>query len=144
MTQRLLEGKYEEPSPTHDTEWRLDNLESRLIEVEHAANTLRRDAVLALLNLLSQAIREVVSGKIDLGAIETPAANDKWEPIKKRLPPRQSEAVDILLAQGAMKRTQLAAAMKMNYTNCATNVIAVLIRQGIVIERGGQIELKQL
>jgi hypothetical protein len=43
-----------------------------------------------------------------------------------------------------MRRTQLASAMKMDYSNCAKNVIAVLIRQGLIVERGGMLSLKEL
>lgn len=145
MAQPLLEGNVEYMEAVTDAEQRIDALESRIAELEGAQHQVKRDAVVALLNLLGQALRQVASGKIDLETLETPSAGpSKWEAIKKRLPPRQAEAIDIFLAQGSLRRTELAAAMKMNYTNCATNVIAVLVRQGLLLDRGGQLQLKDL
>lgn len=145
MAQPLLEGNVEYVESVTDAEQRIDALESRISELEGAQHQVKRDAVVALLNLLGQALRQVASGKIDLETLETPSAGpSKWEAIKKRLPPRQAEAIDIFLAQGSLRRTELAAAMKMNYTNCATNVIAVLVRQGLLLDRGGQLQLKDL
>lgn len=145
MAQPLLEGNVEYMESASNSEQRIDALESRISELEAAQHQVKRDAVVALLNLLGQALRQVASGKIDLETLETPSAGpSKWEAIKKRLPPRQAEAIDIFLAQGSLRRTELAAAMKMNYTNCATNVIAVLVRQGLLLDRGGQLQLKDL
>lgn len=143
MSQRLLEGRTEYVETVSDTQ-RIDELESRLGEVEHAQSVVKRDAVVALLSLLSQALRQVASGKIDLDSIQTEAPAGKWESIKKRLPPKQAAAIDIFLAQGSLKRTQLAAAMRMDYSNCTKNVIAVLVRQGLLIESGGLLSLKDL
>jgi len=139
----LLEGRQEYVEPVNDTQ-RIDELESRLAEVEHAQSVVKRDAVVALLSLLSQALRQVASGKIDLDSIQTEAPAGKWDAIKKRLPPKQAAAIDIFLAQGSLKRTQLAAAMRMDYSNCTKNVIAVLVRQGLLIESGGLLSLKDL
>jgi hypothetical protein len=69
---------------------------------------------------------------------------DKWAVIKSRLAPRLREAVDILLLQSSMKRTQLAAAMRMDYGNCAKNVVAVLVRQGWLVDNNGNLSLKEL
>lgn len=126
---------------------RVESLNERIEELEariEQTKRLKQEAVVALLNLLSQSLKHVASGKFDLEEITSDAAPSKWEAIKKRLPPRQAEAIDIFLAQGALKRTQLAAAMRMDYSNCTKNVIAVLIRQGLLIESGGQLSLKQL
>jgi hypothetical protein len=71
-------------------------------------------------------------------------SGDKWNAIKQRLPPRQREAVDILLLQGTMKRTQLASALRMDYSNCNKNVIGLLIRQGWMLDNNGNLSLKQL
>lgn len=69
---------------------------------------------------------------------------DKWGSIKQRLAPRLRDAVDILLLQGTMKRTQLASALKMDYSNCNKNVIQILLRQGWMVDNGGNLSLKQL
>jgi hypothetical protein len=77
-------------------------------------------------------------------AIITTEATDKWTSIKQRLAPRLREAVDILLLQGSMKRTQLAAALKMDYSNCTKNVVTVLKAQGWLVENNGNLSLKVL
>jgi hypothetical protein len=146
MPQALLEGRQEYVEPGSDLGQRIDALEARISDLEAERQRIMRDAVVALLNLLGQSLRHVASGKIDLDTIETSSdsGSSKWEAIKKRLPPRQAEAIDIFLAQGSLKRTQLAAAMRMDYSNCTKNVIAVLVRQGLLIESGGQLSLKDL
>jgi|SRR5580693_7948194 conjugal transfer/entry exclusion protein len=77
-------------------------------------------------------------------AIVTTDASDKWAAIKSRMPPRHAQAVDVLLLQGSMKRTQIASALKMDYANCAKNVIQVLKSQGWIVEQNGNLSLKQL
>lgn len=71
-------------------------------------------------------------------------SENKWEVIKQRLAPRMREAVDILLMQGSMKRTQLAAALKLDYSNCTKNVVGVLVRQGWIVDNGGNLSLKDI
>lgn len=73
-----------------------------------------------------------------------PQSNAKWDAIKQRLAPRLREAIDILLVQKNLKRTQMASALKMGYNNCTKNVVGVLIRQGLVVESGGYLVLKEL
>lgn len=80
----------------------------------------------------------------DAPVVASADSTDKWNAIKQRLAPRMREAVDILLLQGSMKRTQLASALKMDYSNCTKNVIGVLIRQGWVIDNGGNLTLKEI
>jgi hypothetical protein len=48
------------------------------------------------------------------------------------------------MLQGRMRRTQIASALKMDYSNCSKNVIGILVRQGWVVENGGDLSLKQL
>lgn len=69
---------------------------------------------------------------------------EKWDYIKRNLPPRLQQAIDLLLLQGSMKRTQIAAALKMDYSNCTKNVIGLLVRQGWVVDHGGSLSLKEL
>lgn len=76
--------------------------------------------------------------------VPSSSAEDKWRVIKQRFAPRLQEAIDILLLQGPMRRTQLSAAMKMDYSNCNKNVLGVLMRQGLLVETNGMIGLKQL
>jgi hypothetical protein len=91
---------------------------------------------------------QLVFGQIDAvlpnGVQPTINGSNKWDAIKLRLAPRLREAVDILQMQGSMKRTQLAAALKMDYSNCTKNVVSVLLRQGWLVDNGGDLSLKPL
>jgi len=77
-------------------------------------------------------------------AIVTPDSTDKWTAIKARMAPRLREAIEVLLLQGSMKRTQIASALNMDYSNCTKNVIGVLKAQGWIVENGGNLSLKVL
>lgn len=68
----------------------------------------------------------------------------KWETVKRQMPPRLAQAIDLLMLQGRMKRTQIASALKMDYSNCTKNVIGALLRQGWIVENGGELSLKRL
>ena len=146
MPQPLLEGYVEPDSPVAAhvarLEERIADLEARL---ESGLEQVTLNTVVVVLNLLGKSMKHVASGEFDLDDIPIAAEQpSKWNPIKARLAPRLAEAIDIFLAQGSLKRTQLAAAMRMDYSNCTKNVIAILVRQGLLIERGGQLSLKEL
>ena len=68
----------------------------------------------------------------------------KWEAVKRQMTPRLAQAVDLLMLQGSMKRTQIASALNMDYSNCTKNVIGILLRQGWIVENGGELSLKKL
>jgi hypothetical protein len=144
MPQPLLSGEVVGDQPQWDED-RVLELEGRVSDLERRLDTVKRDAVVIVLNLLAKSMKRVAAGEFDIDEVATATSSpSKWDAIKKRLPPRQSEAIDIFLAQGSLRRTQLAAAMKMDYSNCTKNVIAVLVRQGLLIESGGMLSLKEL
>ena len=141
---KLLNGEAE-PAESNDAVLdAIDRLELRIQKLESQIANVKKDAVIMVLNLFTAALRDIAAGKFDISAL--PAATDsnsKWDEIKKRMPPRHQEAVDILLLT-RKNRTQLAAAMEMRYNTCATHVIAPLIKQGWVIESAGLLSLKEL
>jgi hypothetical protein len=148
MSQPLLNGAVdaEYVEPGSDLGNRIEELDSRLDDLESRLILVKRDAVAMVLNLLSHALKQVAAGKVDISSVASVAgdASSKWEPIKKRLQPRLAEAIDIILVQGPMKRDELRVAMKMNYTNCCNNVVLPLVRQGLLIDSGGKLSLKEL
>ena len=93
---------------------------------------------------------KVLFGEMDaIGGGEGAISNDgsqqaKWEVVKRQMAPRLAQAIDLLMLQGRMKRTQIASALKMDYSNCTKNVIGILVRQGWVVENGGELSLKEL
>jgi hypothetical protein len=84
----------------------------------------------------------------ELDALSPERANGsdsgRWDAIKQRLAPRLKEAVDVLILHGSLRRTQLASALKMDYSNCTKNVVGVLKGQGLLEESGGLLSLKKL
>jgi chromosome segregation ATPase len=159
MKQFLLEGEVD----TRDTE--IERLRGQIEDLSNELEVARAEAKRAT----QQAARAVAKlrqtlgplynslqmlfGEIDAtglaedapaGSVGTQAANPKWDTIKARLAPRMREAIDILLIQKTMKRTQLAAALRMDYSNCNKNVIGLLLRQGLLIDNGQGLSLKEL
>ncbi len=142
-TPLLLEGG----EPSHGLSDRVLELEQQ-VQLLHAelAHT-RRDCEKTILKLLSplyRALRPAFGDSDPVHGLDGGEAQGKWEAIKQRLAPRMREAVDILLMQGSMKRTQLAAALKMDYSNCTKNVVGILLRQGWIVDNGGNLSLKEL
>jgi hypothetical protein len=94
---------------------------------------------------------ELVVGKDDAAPVSATAAppangtqSSRWDAIKRGLPPRLAQAVDIVLLHGSMNNSQLAAAMKMDRTNCSNNVTSKLKSMGLFIKNGNIYSLKEL
>jgi len=132
------------PDPYAEIEGLKEEMEDLRGEMAQVREQAKREAVMMVLNLLSQALRQVASGKVDLSTTADTPSISRWDAIKQRLQPRLREAVDLLLAQGSMKRTQIAAALKMDYSNCTKNVVGPLLRQGLIVEDGQGLSLKAL
>jgi len=148
MNQFLLEGEVDNRDSIIERLRRENERLSEALQEERLKNrgveagiAAFRKQTLPLLNALQAA-----HGLIDRMGINGGPGSDgsKWDLVKQRLSPRLREAVDIFLTQGQMKRTQLASAMRMDYSNCTKNVIAVLLRQGLLVDNGGQLSLKEL
>ncbi|HXM63709.1 MAG TPA: hypothetical protein VN950_22805, partial [Terriglobales bacterium] len=113
------------------------------VEMLRAQVTEMQEDLNMLKNIL---MRQYGAFKASFGdqVIMTTDSADKWTAIKARLAPRLREAVEMLQLQGSMKRTQIASALRMDYSNCTKNVIGVLKAQGWIIENNGSLSLKQL
>lgn len=146
MNQPLLNGEVEFVDPAEERSLaRISELEDRVSALESRLTQVRREAVIALLNMLSESMRHIAQGKMDIpDTVVTSGTDTRWEAIKSRLGPRLREAIDVLAVQGPMKRTQLASAMRMDYSNCVKNVVGVLKSQGLLAEANGELSLKQL
>lgn len=131
-----------------------DHLSTRVRDLEMELSRTKREnqrAIAALRQILSPLRSGInaIFGEMDAiggeALSETPAKNAKWEAVKQRLSPRLREVIDLLLIQGTMGRKQIAAALKMDYSNCTKNVIGILIRQGWLIDSGRDgVSLKEL
>lgn len=156
MKPLLLEGGEVD---TRDAD--IERLTNRVAELEDELDVARAEAKRATqqasramgnlrrqLTPLYQAL-QMVFGELDAvgggdEAAPSQVGNPKWDTIKARLAPRLRETVDLLLIQKSMRRKEIAAALRMDYTNCTKNVIGVLMRQGLLIENGQGVSLKEL
>ena len=135
MSQPLLSGEQEYVESGSDMGSEIEMLRAQVNEMQEELNLIK--------GIL---MRQYGAFKVSFGdqAITATDASDKWAAIKARMAPRLREAIDVLLLQGSMKRTQIAAALKMNYSNCTKNVIGVLKAQGWLIENNGSLSLKPM
>lgn len=137
MAELLLEGEFEdlpgEPQP-----------EVSLRELAEQVNFLaNRIAWLGdQITQIKRGLGQAASGAVVASAPAT--SSSKWDMIKQRLQPRLASAIDVLLVQSPMSTAQLAAAMRMDRSNCGKNVVAVLLRQGLIVRNGHNLSLKQL
>jgi hypothetical protein len=131
----LLNGEQEYVDDTSPVDPAIDALHVRMDDMQQELDVLK--------GIL---LRQYGAFKASFGdaAIATTDSADKWTAIKQRMAPRLREAIDLLLLQGSMKRTQIASALKMDYSNCTKNVIGVLKAQGWLVESNGQLSLKVL
>lgn len=143
MSQPLLSGGQEYVEGEVDTN--LARLESDVISLTERLAAAEQE--MAFIKGVLR--RQLAAFQQSFGDSPTPVAinspdGDRWAAVKRRLTPRLCEAIDLLLLQGTMKRTQMAGAMRMDYSNCTKNVIGILIRQGWVIDNNGNLELKNI
>lgn len=153
MPQPLLSGhqEYVEDSAIdpaiaalHD---RVDGLESRIDELEALAPKIKRDAVVMLLSLLTESLRHVASGKMD---ISEPAANlqsssSKWDAIIQQYSGnRIGDVLKILLLHGPMNQNQIAAALRTDPSNMSKNIIPKVKALGLIVKNGNFWTLKEL
>src|ERR1017187_2580496 len=119
MPQPLLEGHQEYvqdrgPDVIEQLTRRIDALENRIDELEADRPTIKRDAVVIVLSLLTESLRHVASGKMDIpdvshAAMAAPQFDPRWDAWKQKLGAGQAPAriIDALLTHGPLNRTQL-------------------------------------
>lgn len=160
MSQLQLEGRAE----TRDADGQLRRENLRLHEELRLTNLALSQAqsdkagivrgVEEVRNTLSPLYRSLrlLFGEIEaVTGAESPAitgngtANlSRWEAIKQRNPGRIAQAIDVLLLHGAMSTNQLAAAMRMDRSNCSKNVVVKMKSMGLIIKTGHEFSLKEL
>ena len=163
---QLNDGVYlDEPGvATEDIQDRVDSLEQDLRQAKAEVIRLRASsdtATMAITELrrqlgpLYRALRavfgeiELVAGKDDAPTSPSPSPSSdngsqssRWDAIKRGLAPRLAQAIDILLTHGAKTNSQLAAAMKMDRTNCNNNVTLKLKQMGLIVKNGNEYSVK--
>jgi len=80
---------YEELPEPDPLEERIARLETKVAELRQS---IQKDSVVLLLNILHQAMRDIAAGKYGIDSTATPANDgDKWSTVKSRLAPRLRE-----------------------------------------------------
>jgi hypothetical protein len=116
--------------------------ESRVAQASHGAAELRH-----VLSPLYRALQKIF-GELDEAGIGDSNASvsggSKWDAIKSRNPGRIAQAIDTLLLHGTMNTSQLAAAMKMDRSNCSNNVVTKMKSMGLIVKNGNEFSLRSL
>jgi hypothetical protein len=110
-------------------------------QVEAGARELRH-----VLSPLYRGLQKIF-GELDEAGIDgngAAPATSRWELIKQRNPGRIAQAIDVLLLHGTMNTSQLAAAMRMDRSNCGTNVVQKLKSMGLIVKNGNEFSLREL
>jgi hypothetical protein len=121
----LLHGQIEEgdTGATKRLEDQIALLDSKIAALETQQGRAKQEAVIALLNVLASAMRQIATGQIDVSAPPQSGAPtdrlDKWESVKKRFGGKEAELIDVLLTCGPRTNTQLKSLMKLAYSTVA-------------------------
>jgi hypothetical protein len=110
--------------------------------IEHSLRELRH-----LTKPFYQLLQRIHGELDDVGidaATPVGGGGSKWDAIKQRNPGRIAQAIDTLLIQGALTTSQLAAAMRMNRSNCANNVVTKMRSMGLLDKTGDSYSLRPL
>lgn len=117
MSQPLLSGQQEyieESEAVDPFAERVDELEDRIVALESKMGQVKREAVLAVLQMFSDSLRHIASGQMGIPdavtvAPTSPQFDQKWEAWKQKLGSGTAPAriIDALLKQGPLNRTQL-------------------------------------
>lgn len=146
----LLEGRSEFRDETPTLRREIERLVGELRRTEGELRQAQdealaaRQAVSGLRRLLAPLWGEVQALRDDSPRTANLQGNSKWAAIKQRLAPRLQDAIDIFLSQGTMTSSALAAALKTSNSNCSTNVVGPLLRQGLLVRNGRELQLKSL
>lgn len=115
---------------------------NRIASVEYGVRELRH-----ILSPLYKALQKVFDELDSMDTADgsaTSTGNSRWDAIKARNPGRIAQAIDVLLLHGSMNSSQLAAAMRMNRSNCSNNVVVKMKAMGLIVKNGNDISLRQL
>ena len=155
MSLPLLEGhaEYMEdrgPDVIEKLNQRIEKLEDRIADLEQDRPQIRRDAVVAVLNLLTQSLRHVASGQIDIdtpvqqaASVGAPQFDPKWEAWKQKLGAgtAPSRVIEAILTHGPLSRTQLRAAGELGWSTMDA-ATARLKNLGLIEKVGDRWNLK--
>lgn len=148
------------PDPMHkvrELQREIDALRERLRQVEESAHSERAKTAVVergvselrnVLNPLYTALRHIY-GEIDAMEIEeqtthvSPKKSAVWENWKSKLGGLPAKAIDALLLNGPMNRTQLRIQLGCA-TGSVTNVIVALNKAGLIDKDGTKVKLKEL
>jgi hypothetical protein len=147
MPQPLLSGEQEyvkdEPSVTDE----LMHLSDRVAALESRLVHIKREAVITLLQMLSDSMKHVASGKMDIPEVSasTPSAeNGKWEILKQKYAGTHTgRAIEALMIHKRLSTAQLAANIGTSKQNAYNNLVPKMIKLGILTRQGTDLVLRE-
>lgn len=150
MAQQLLPGEVEyldEESAVDPFAERVGELEDRVAALEAKLSQVKRDAVVALLQMLSDSMRHIASGKMDIPDVSAnvqAASTGKWDILKaKHAGTHVAAVIESLQIHGRLSTPQLAANIKTSKQNAYNNIVPKMIKMGIVTRQGMYLVLKE-
>lgn len=139
----LLEAAPVEEATLAEIERRLKRLESEVSGIKQAAMEAAQQGVEIMLRRMFAPLHKATS--VMVGETKSGGASDsegKWEIIKQRIGPKLAEVIDLLLIQGPMSVSQIAAATRSS-GEAARQRMDKLRNQGLVDKNGTHFSLRQ-
>lgn len=124
---------------------RVKELEQRLDQLEAGRAAIKREAVVALLNLLVKSLKHVASGEIDLdeAPVQATTASGKWQAIVERHKgTRIGQVIEMLMLYGPLNQSQIAANLGIDPSNVSKNIMPDLVARGLVEKVNGKVQLR--
>lgn len=126
---------------------RLTQLEDDIADLKAKLSQVKRDAVITLLQMLSDSMKHVASGKMDIPEVSTSASsveNGKWEILKQKYAGTHiGRAIEALMIHKRLTTVQLAANIKTSKQNAYNNLVPKMIKLGILTRQGTDLVLRE-
>lgn len=139
----LLETTLVEEPSTRDLERRIKSLEDEVANLRQSVTRAAQEGVKVMLRQMFAPLHNATSVLVGEAKVTESAqqTNGKWEAIKQRVGPKLAEVIDLLMVQGPMTVSQIAAATRCS-GEAARQRMDKLRGQGLVEKNGAHFNLK--
>lgn len=138
----LLETSLVDEVDSGGLERRVERLEREVANLKQSAMEAAKQGVEIMLRRMFSPLHKATSVLVGDALVDDGVqSNGKWEVIKQRMGPRLAEVIDLLLVQGPMTTSQIAAATRSS-GEAARQRLDKLRGQGLVEKNGQNFFLK--
>lgn len=138
----LLETTLVEETSTRDLERRIKSLEDEVANLRQSVTRAAQEGVKVMLRQMFAPLHSATSVLAGEAKVtESAQANGKWDAIKQRVGPKLAGVIDLLMVQGPMTVSQIAAATRCS-GKAARQRMDKLRGQGLVDKNGVHFNLK--